>query len=207
MELLIPMINLELSIEREIDFLIKYNLTPDELFLIKLIFYAQNEHPEFLSEYFSENQLTLELRDVLISLQKKGIINKTYSIPEKGSIFNPRDVDFNKVVISSFLKHSQTLGMELFEAYPAFTTINGRVFSLRNITKLYKSLDDMCFDYGKAIKFNPDVHKQVLELLEYGKENNQINSGICDFIASRQWLTLQELRDGGTGFFNTNELL
>lgn len=201
------MINLELSIEREIDFLIKYNLTPDELFLTRMIFYAQNDHPEFLSEYFSENQLTLELRDVLISLQNKGIINKSYCIPKKGEILNPLDVDFNKNVVNSFLKHSQTLGMELFEKYPAFTIINGRTFSLRNITKLYKSLDEMCFDYGKAIKFDPVVHEQVIELLEWAKENNQIQSGICDFIASHQWDTLQQLRDGGLTMFDSIESL
>lgn len=201
------MINLELSIEREIDFMIRYGLTPDELFLIKLIWYAQDGHNEYLSEYFSENQLTLELRDVLISLQKKGIINKTYEVPQKGSILNPQDVDFNKSVVNSFLKHSQTLGMELFEAYPAFTIINGRTFSLRNITKLYKSLDDMCFEYGKAIKFNPDLHKEVLELLEWGKENGHVSSGICDFIASNQWLTLKELRDNGAEIYDNTELI
>ena len=171
------MINLELSIDREIDFMIRYGLTPDELFLIKLIWYAQDGHNEYLSEYFSENQLTLELRDVLLSLQTKGIINKSYEVPQKGSILNPQDVDFNKNVVNSFLKHSQTLGMELFEAYPAYTVINGRTFSLRNVTKLFKSLDDMCFEYGKAIKFNPDLHQEVLELLEWGKENGHINSG------------------------------
>jgi len=201
------MINLEFSIEREIDFMVKYNLTPDELFLIRMIFYAQNDHLEFLSEYFSENELTLSLRDTLLSLQKKGIINKTYSVPEKGSVFNARDVDFNKTVVSSYLKHSQELGMDLFEAYPAFTIINGRTFSLRNVTKLYKSLDEMCFAYGRAIKFDPKMHQEVLELLEWGKENNQINSGICDFIESNQWLTLQQLRDGDMGTFNTNEML
>ena len=197
------MINLELSIEREIDFLIQYNLTPDELFLIKLIFYAQNDHPEFLSEYFSENELTKSLRETLISLQEKGIINKTYIIPEKGEPLNPRDVDFNKRIVSSFLKHSQTLGMELFDAYPVFTVINGRTFSLRNITKLYKSLDEMCFEYGKAIKFNPDLHKEVLELLEWAKENNHISNGICDFIASHQWDTLKIMKEGGTTVFDT----
>jgi len=111
-------------------------------------------------------------------------INKTYEVPQKGSILNPQDVDFNKNVVNSFLKHSQTLGMELFEAYPAYTIINGRTFSLRNVTKLFKSLDDMCFEYGKAIKFNPDLHKEVLELLEWGKENGKISYGICEFIIS-----------------------
>ena len=199
--------NLELSIEREIDFLIKYNLTPDELFLMKLIWYAQDGHPEYLSEYFSENQLTLELRDVLLSLQYKGIINKSYEVPEKGSILNPLDVDFNKNVVNSFLKHSLDLGMELFNAYPVFTIINGRTFSLRNITKLYKSLEEMAWEYGKAIKFDPEKHKEVIDLLEYGKENNLVQSGICDFIASNQWLTLKELRDGEVGTFKTSELI
>lgn len=201
------MINLELSIDREIDFMIRYGLTPDELFLIKLIWYAQDGHNEYLSEYFSENQLTLELRDVLISLQKKGIINKTYEVPQKGSILNPQDVDFNKNVVNSFLKHSQTLGMELFEAYPAFTVINGRTFSLRNVAKHYKSLDEFCFDYGRAVKFNPEIHKQVLELLEWAKENGHISNGIADFVISHQWDVLQEMKDGGVTVFDTLEAL
>ena len=40
-----PMKNLELSIEKEIEFMIKYQLTSDELFLMKLIWYAQDNHP------------------------------------------------------------------------------------------------------------------------------------------------------------------
>ena len=39
--------------------------------------------------------------------------------------------------------------MELFEAYPPFTIINGKTFSLRNISKNFKDLDDMCWQYGK----------------------------------------------------------
>lgn len=199
--------NLELSIEREIDFLIKYNLTPDELFLIKLIWYAQDGHPEFLSEYFSENQLTLELRDVLLSLQKKGIINKTYEIPDKGEIFNPRDVDFNKNIISSFLKHSQTLGYELFTAYPKQIYVNGRPYSLQNYSRLYKTFDEFCFTYGQMIKFSPEIHKQVLEILEWAKENGFVTNGICDFVLSRQWEAFKELKDNEMGTFNTTQLI
>jgi len=200
--------NLELSIDREIDMMLKYQLTADELFVIKLIFLAQDGHEEYLSKFFTNHgQLTCTLREILLSLQSKTIINKSYVVPEQGTVFNPRDVDFNKTAVKGFLQHSQDLGMELFQAYPAFTTIDGRQFSLRNITKLYKSLDEMCFSYGKVIKFDLLEHKHIMDLLEFGKENNLIRSGICDFIESRGWLLLEELRDKDFGTFNTNELV
>ena len=63
MELPAYMKNLELSIDREIQFMIKYQLTADELFFMKLIFYAQEDHEEYLHEFFSQNQLTTDPRD------------------------------------------------------------------------------------------------------------------------------------------------
>lgn len=199
--------NLELSIEKEIDFMIKYQLTSDELFLMKLIWYAQDEHPEYLQKYFSECKLGKEIRELLMSLRDKGIINKSYIIPEKGDIFNPNDVDFNKLVIKSFIQHSQELGLQLFDSYPAFTYVNGRPFSLRNITKLYRSLDEMCFAYGEAIKFDPEKHEEVLEILDYARDNNLINNNICQFIAERQWDMYKQLRDTDVGEFKTSELV
>jgi len=196
-----------LSIDREIDFMVKYELTADELFLAQLIFLAQDGQDKYLYQYFNNCNLGLPIIDLLTSLQEKGIINKSYNIPKKGTPFNPLDVEFNKTVIKSYLQHSQDLGMELFDKYPVTTVINGRAFSLRNITKLYKSMDEMCFSYGKAIHFNPEEHKHVMDLLEYGKENNLINSGICDFIESRQWLTLEQMKNGEMDTFNTNELI
>lgn len=199
--------HLELSIDREIDFMIKYGLTADELFLYKMIHFAQDEHPEYLSNFFSQNQLGSSILDLLKSLQDKGIINKSYKIPEKGTIFNPRSVDLNENVTRSFMQHSQDLGLELFEAYPNFTMINGKAFSLRNIAKNFKSFDDFCWEYGKAIKFNPLEHQRIMELLAYGVENNLIHSGICDFVISRQWQTIEAFQNGELETFNTNELV
>lgn len=199
--------NLELSIENEIEFMNKYQLTADELFLMKLIWYAQDSHPEYLTNYFSRNQLGKSIRELLMSLKDKEIILKSYKIPEKGEEFNPNDVIFNKNSTKNFIRYSNELGMDLFNNYPAFTYINGRAFSLRNVTKLYKSLDEMCFAYGEAIKFNPEKHQEVIELLEYAKENNLINSGICSFIAEHQWDMYAQMRDGEEGMFNTSELM
>ena len=197
----------EISIDRELQFMIKYQLTPEEYLLFKLIFLAQNGHEEYLNMFYSQGQYEHKVLDLLDSLQKKGIINKSYKIPKEGTIFNSQDVELNKKVLDQYMQHSQDLGLDLFNAYPTFTIINGKTFSLRNIAKGFKSFDDFCWEYGKSIKFNPQKHSEIIELLKYGKENNLIQSGICDFVISRQWLTLEELKDGDFGTFETNELV
>ena len=197
----------ELSIDREIKYMIKYQLTADELFVLKLIFFAQEGHSEYITTFFTECQLERPLREILASLQTKGIINKSYTIPEEGTVFKAEDVDLNKTSVNQFLQHSIDLGMELFEAYPAYTNINGRTFSLRNITKNFKDLDDMCWQYGRMIKFDQKRHEDILELLEYAKENDLIHSGICDFILSQGWLALELYRDEGMGYFDNTTLI
>ena len=185
----------EMSIDREIMFMTKYQLTADELFVLRLIFYAQEGHDEYLSSFFSECQLGHSLKSILQSLQAKGIINKSYVVPEDGSVFNAADVDLDESAVSQFLHHSTDMGMELFEAYPAFTIINGRTFSLRNISKNFKNLDDMCWHYGCAIKFDRKKHEEILDLLEYGKAENLIHSGLADFIISHGWLAIDAYKN------------
>jgi hypothetical protein len=197
----------ELSIDREIQFMIKYQLTPDEFFLMKLIFFAQEGQEQYISQFANECGFERSIREILTSLQNKGVINKSYVIPPAGEVFNPQDVDFNKNVLNQFFQHSQDLGMELFESYPPFTIINGKTFSLRNISKNFKDLDDMCWQYGKMIRFNQQKHEEIMELLEFGKENNLIHSGISDFILSQGWMALQVYKDEDMGVMNTNELL
>lgn len=197
----------ELSIDREIKYMIKYQLTADELFVLRLIFYAQEGHSEYLTTFFNECQLGFSLREILTSLQTKGIINKSYTIPAEGTVFQADDVDLNKNAVNQFFQHSIDLGMELFEAYPAYTNINGRIFSLRNITKNFKDLDDMCWQYGRMIKFDQRKHEEILELLEYAKENDLIHSGICDFILSQGWIALELYRDEGMGYFDNTTLI
>lgn len=192
----------EISIDRELQFMIKYSLTPEEYFLFKLLFLAQNEHEEYLTAFYSQGQYDHKLSDLLHALVEKEIINKSYIVPQEGTIFNPQDVELNKRVLNQYLQHSQDLGMDLFEHYPPFTTINGKTFSLRNIAKGFKSFDEFCFEYGKAIKFDPNKHQEIIDLIDYAKDNNLIHSGLCDFVISKQWLTLQILKDENYGTFD-----
>lgn len=185
----------------------KYQIFPEELLFIKLVFLAQEDHPEYLSKYFSQMPLKGAPRDTMLSLQEKGIINKSYKIPEKGKTFNPLDIDFNKNFMKSYLQHSYDMGMELFMNYPPYMIINGKQFSLRNIAKSFKNLDDFAFAYGKAIKFDVEKHKEIIELVEWAKEVNILNFGIIEFITSLKWLELKELKENGLTTFNTSELL
>ena len=198
---------IELSFDREIELMTKYQIFPEELLFIKLVFLAQEDHPEYLSKYFSQMPLRGAPRDTMLSLQEKGIINKSYKIPEKGKTFNPLDIDFNKNFMKSYLQHSYDMGMELFMNYPPYMIINGKQFSLRNIAKSFKNLDDFAFAYGKAIKFDIEKHKEIIELVEWAKEVNILNFGIIEFITSLKWLELKELKENGLTTFNTSELL
>lgn len=189
------MAKFEMSIDREIQFMIKYQLTADELFVLRLIFYAQEGHDEYISMFFRDCQLGHSLKSILQSLQAKGIINESYVVPEEGSVFNAADVDLNESALYQFLQHSTDMGMELFEAYPAYTNISGRTFSLRNISKNFRNIDDMCWHYGCAIKFDRKKHEEILDLLEYGKAENLIHSGLADFIISHGWLAIEAYKN------------
>ena len=200
--------HLELSIDRELDFMIKYQLSPEELLVLKLIFLAQENHSEYLAKYFSQGSFKGTIRETLKSLQDRGIINKSYKIPETGTTFKPLDVDFNKIVLKSFMQHSGELGMELFMNYPSFVNINGRNCSLKNISKSFKDMDDFCFAYGKAIKFNPDNHLKVMDALAFGKEHELLHYGIVEFVVSMKWLELSELRlSNNINGYQNSELL
>lgn len=89
----------EMSIEREIQYMIKYQLTADELFLMRLIFLAQEGQEQYLSSFFAECALGSLIINLLTSLQEKGIIDKSYVIPEAGTVFKPEDVVFDSNVL------------------------------------------------------------------------------------------------------------
>ena len=87
------------------------------------------------------------------------------------------------------------MGQELFEAYPPFLSSNGKLLPLRNIAKKFNTLDEFFFAYSSAIKHNPEKHKEVMESLEWGKENGKICYGICEFIISQKWIELAYLKE------------
>jgi len=169
-----------------------YNLTADELLLIYLTFLARDEegHPEFFTQWF-KNGGQSKLRDLFNSLKEKRIILKDYN-PES---YIPNEIEFNKTFLKSWIKNSLQMGKELFEAYPPFLNINGKFAPLRDISKRFSSLDDFFFFYSTEIGNNPEKHKEIMEILNWSKENGYLNFGILSFVISHQWESLKILRD------------
>ena len=171
---------------------IAHNLTFDEFFLIYMTLLARDEenHSEYLGKWFS-NGGKERLRELFNSLKNKGIILKSYNAES----YVPNDIQFNKNFIKSWYKQSGEMGQELFNEYPPFLNINGKLMSLRNIAKKFYSLDEFYFYYSATIGHNPEKHKEIMELLKWGKENDQIRIGLLEFVASHKWDELKYLKE------------
>ena len=149
----------------ELDIMEQYGLTPSEYFVCKLIFMTQEGYKElYLLRYRRVNKDTF--RDDLMSLQDKGVILKSWKIPEKGSKFDPLEIPLNKNFFKNMFKSSLELGKQLFDAYPMFVNINGSTFSLRSFAKKFDSIEDFFRFYGKTIHWDLDLHNKILELIK-----------------------------------------
>lgn len=189
----------ELSLKEEIEIYINNNITPTELFILRLLFLAMDGDSSLLSNYVSNVTDGKEvLKKVLQSLQNKGIINASFKIPKEGEVLKFKEIPINKNFIRSYIRDSHELGKELFDKYPSFMTINGRVASIKNFTKANLfSLDEFCIFYAKQIKLSGVTHERVMEALDFGVENNLIRYSLLEFLASQKWLELEFIRDSG----------
>lgn len=196
--------NLTLNLEEEISILSKYRITPNELTFIKTLLILQDEENEDLFKDYIESLYicNVKLREVLISLQKKEIILKSYKIPSEGESFDPYSIPFNKNFIKNLYKSSFELGKELFEIYPQMTVINGSLVTLRGVSKHFDSLEACYFRYGKAIGWNQERHEKVLDLIKWAKERDIIKQSLSSFVINNSWLDLEAIRNGDSGNYN-----
>jgi len=191
--------NFELSLNEEISIYTKSGLTPTELFIVKLLFLAIDGNSSFLINYISNISNGKQLlKEVLASLVNKKVINSTFNIPKEGDTLNFKLIPFNKNFIKMYVKESNEMGKEFFDAYPPFININGKLCSIKNFTKanLY-SFEDFCIFYTKQLKNAAVTHERVMEALEYAKEHNLINYTILEFISSRKYEEIEYIRNSG----------
>ena len=188
----------DLNLEQQLIFCEKYSINPSELLLLEIILLKQEgEQPEIVNSYFSSRMCARgNTRELLLGLQEAGVILKTYKIPEKGSTFNPLDVPINKNLVKDFFRCSFDMGKELWDIYPLFGIVNGQTVGIRAISKKFNSPEDAYRYYGKVINWKPELHNYIMELVEWGKENNLINCTLCNFIIDRKWEELEAFRNG-----------
>lgn len=189
---------LTLELNDEISLLERYKLIPTEMFLLRVLLILQEENNEelFFNYIKTLKSAGINLRNILISLQDKGIILKSYKIPKEGQEFDPYSIELNKNFVKNLYKCSFELGKDLFENYPQFNFINNNMVSLRGVSKHFNSLEDAYFRYGKAIKWNPEIHKEIIELVKWGKEQNVICQSLSSFIINQAWHDLKAMKEG-----------
>ena len=189
-----------MTIENQLLMMEQYRLTAEESLMIELLFLAQPEegHVDSLIRYLGMPITKTRLRDILLSLQAKGIITKKYKVPEEGQKFDPESVIFNENFIKNYRKYSGILGAEFFEAYPSIGIINGKEVYMKNYAKRFFTEEEMFFRYGKNIGWKLDKHKEVLELIDWAKKNkcNLLNVNIADFIISKSWEGIKQFKEG-----------
>ena len=195
------------DIDNELIFLEKYNLTPTELMTIRTILLAQDNQEDYLFKF--NNILTktdVKFRDILISLQNKQIITKAYKIPNEGESFEFEDVTFNKSIVKAFYRASFELGKELFNAYPQTTIVNGVIYALRRVSKKFNSLEDAFRVYGKTIRWDEELHNEIIELVKWGIDNDYSFTTLDDFIVDNAWESIRAIRDGHAININFNAI-
>ena len=156
-----------LELKQQLLFCEKYSINPSELLLLEILLIAQEgDEPEIVHEYFSSRVcargFTIEL---LTGLRDAGVIHKSYKIPEKGSVFNPLDVPLNKLVVKDFYKCSFDLGKELWDTYPLFGIVNNTQVGLKSVSKKFDTIEDFYRFYGKTIRWKPETHNHIIELV------------------------------------------
>ena len=187
-----------LTIEDELLILNKYRITPNELMFIRTLLILQEDANEELFKTYIEilHNSNIQIRELITRLQAKGIILKSFKVPNPGEAFDPYSIPINKPFLKNLFKSSFEIGKELFEAYPQFGNINGCVVPLRTVAKKFDSLEDCYARYGKEIKWNPEIHSTIIDLVKWAKDNNILNCSLASFIINNGWKDLQALKDG-----------
>lgn len=187
----------------------KYGINPSELLLLEIILIAQeDDEPEIVREYFSSRVCARGFTtELLVGLRDAGVINKTYKILERGSVFNPLDVPLNKTIVKDFYKCSFDLGRELWETYPLFGIVNNTQVGLRGVSKKFDTIEDFYRFYGRTIRWKPEVHNQIIELVKWAKEHNILCTTIANFVIDHKWEELKALKEEGGVNYDSMRLL
>ncbi len=189
-----------MNLDNELCILERYKLTPTELFTVQVILLAKEEGEYKWLQRFAQIQ---KLRPIIESLRGKGIILKSYKIPNEGEKLIVEDIPFNQNFQKQYFRASFDMGQELFETYPQFLTINGVCYNARRISKKYDSLEDAFAKYAKAINYKDEIHQQIIENIKWGIDNGYNFTTLDDFIADRSWTALEAYRNGNGININT----
>lgn len=189
-----------MEIENQLTLMERYRLSVEEFFVINLLLIASLDRDvKPLSRYYFSPIEKSDLRSTLLNLQEKGVILKSYKVPQTGTKLDPEAIPFNELFMKNYRKASGELGQELFLAYPVSAVIQGVDTPLRNYAKKFNTEYDFFYYYGKSIGWNLTKHQEVLDLIQWSKDNGGfgLNMNIGDWVISKMWLSIKEYKESG----------
>lgn len=207
------------SVQKDLELCDKYKINPCMLTFLKLFVIGPTEISEktIAAEFMKNSSKFCKIMGLYYTkLPKKNTkeykeyteklanLKKNIVIPlvEKNILVGPGDplnvrVDLDHYEINpKFLKDFELniYGMpsQLFDIYPRTIRINDSSFLGKNV-----SAEEIGELYIRNINNCEKKHQEILELIEWGKNNNNIGVGLKKFVEIKYWETLQELKEGG----------
>lgn len=135
----------------------------------------------------------LEKHLTIIDDIKWGIKNKYY-FPTLDKFIIEKKFDFLHNYRHK-LENYNTFGKELYEIYPINLEIKGKVFNARRISNNFKSLEEAFQVYTHLINNNNFIHKEIIELIKWGKCNNYMFPNLGNFIVDKAWESIRNFKE------------
>lgn len=195
------------TIEEDLQIMQSYDITAEQLFLVKLLFIAQEENgrQSAIVDYFVKCRHSSVPLEMLNILGEKNILVLN-TIPKKGDKLIPDNLHFTQKFLKDWFIYAHVAGKELMDKYPNYMkTAHGELLPAKNITKVYISLEAMFNAYGKSIRHSRNNHEKIMNLLRWSEEKGLIKFGIAEFVASKKWESLeQDYQQTVDGIFDQN---
>jgi hypothetical protein len=172
-----------LDVNELVPFLVKIGLTPTEFIILHMKYMKKMR---LLKVY--KNKFAKKNEGILTMKSKQKIIELGYM--EKD---DTREGEFylltEKFEALYMNKEMFIEAYELWDLYPAFTSIKGGNAPLMNVDKIA-----WCMQYYEAINGLKNEHEQVMLDTKFGIENGLIKVKISDYVLSRFWTKIRAIR-------------
>jgi len=182
------------NLNNDVEIMEKLKISPSQLILLKMLNEAEEDRKCL---YYISNKLS-KLKSIDWS-EVADLISREIVIDHNSTDFTkPSNLYFDYMEINpKFLKQFKIpviKAKELIKIYPRLLEINGRNYNLVNIGYL-----DLAEIYEENLNLTDFLHEEVVELINWGKENDQINLGLEKFTKTQFWVLLKELKNRGGG--------
>lgn len=203
------------QLSRDVDFMLKYQLNANQMFLLKLFLFEEYvhlyKHVERLNKTEKKN-----LSSDILDLYEKGIVSSKWiqlnsDYPDQikitdeflESVLNCFGIDsefylnlsVEKIEKNKFIAN---FGEQFFDIYP--TSVNGYILKACNSIefegKIYTGKSDIVKLYCEQINYDLNKHKEVIEKIKYDNSaGNQVcRISITKFVRDKLWDSIKLMK-------------